>query len=433
MKLTLDFNKNSPEERIDFLQTYIENNSDFSEDNLEMMANYILWAVEKQNNEDFQIESKNSPWSKKRQESSYEALLAQEKETGFPVQMLFANTPQKVIKNKLDREEIRKKLLLNNKPHPLYNVWNELWKNIDITEYQVQYWEKIHGKRREDLPIREELINRLKEISNENFDSFINKLQEESLKWDKFYYLKKKRSLVQLRTEQYILLDFLGQEPILKHSCAIYWEEYNSGFTNFYPFMDTRLMIDDVKEEYFKDDFQNICLKNLKHYDERPKNNILNLMDVNIMRQLILNKKDLEESVSMLPIQEQDILEKLIIFINYYISKCNFPDYLQSILEDKMNKVSNREISEKLLKQYNIHYQENYISTIFTKRIIEEIVRQVELHYKLIECIIMGRTVFKKCSKCGKLLPRNSTYYNKRTSTSDGYFSYCKKCKAGRK
>ena len=95
--------------------------------------------------------------------------------------------------------------------------------------------------------------------------------------------------------------------------------------------------------------------------------------------------------------------------------------------------MSNKDIAKAVEEKFNLSYKENYISTIFTRRIVEPIVEQVEKHYRLIEYITMGRTVFKKCSICGRLLPRNSTYFNKRTATSDGFFSYCKECKARRK
>jgi hypothetical protein len=115
------------------------------------------------------------------------------------------------------------------------------------------------------------------------------------------------------------------------------------------------------------------------------------------------------------------------------VDLCELPPELKRILTLKMSKVNNREIAEILLQEYGLEYKENYISTIFTKRIIEEIVKQVELHYRLIEFITVGKSVFKRCSRCGKLYPRNTNYFNKRTSTCDGFFSNCKKCKTRRK
>ena len=64
MKISLDFNISSPQERVLFLNTYINKSQTYSSDNLEMMANYILWAVEKETSEKFQIESKNRPPNK---------------------------------------------------------------------------------------------------------------------------------------------------------------------------------------------------------------------------------------------------------------------------------------------------------------------------------------------------------------------------------
>ena len=70
MNISLDFHRNSVDERLEFLRDYVGNTSGFSPENLETMANYVLWADEKENGTNYQIESKKSPWAKQRNDIS---------------------------------------------------------------------------------------------------------------------------------------------------------------------------------------------------------------------------------------------------------------------------------------------------------------------------------------------------------------------------
>ena len=454
MKISLDFNIDKSQDRLKFIQDYTENSLlNFTNDNLEMMANYILWAIEKEENIDFQIDSKNSQWIKKR-ETSLEALMEQEQETGMPVESLFKqNLLNK--KPKIDREHILKKLnpsitddfftkIVEHLPleidlskwHPLTQSWFDLWGKIDITEYEVQYWELLHGKRRADLPIRQELIDRLYfhlcySKNSDTLETFLEKLQQNVHNMNGYTHLKKKRELVILRTEQYLLLDAIQPNFLQKHmNTGFYWEEDCKGIDEFFPFMEEKLLLKEITEECFKKDFQNICLKELM-YSDCKKNNKIDLRDTRVVREILLNKQDLEKCT--LSISDREITERLLKFLKYYVDKCEFSEELLLIMNLKSLGISNKEIAQEVKKKFNIEYQENYISTIFTKRIVAAIAEQAELHYKIVEYITMGKNVFKRCSICKQLLPRNGEYFNKRSSTSDGFFSYCKKCKKQRK
>ena len=108
MQLKLDFSIEGSENRINFLNEYIQDQS-FTNDNLEMMANYILWAVEAESNENFEIETKHSPWQSDRH-ISLEALAEQEQETGMPLAAILSDIQVRKTKTKLSREDIVKKL-----------------------------------------------------------------------------------------------------------------------------------------------------------------------------------------------------------------------------------------------------------------------------------------------------------------------------------
>lgn len=508
MNISLDFHRNSVDERLEFLRDYVDNTAGFSPENLETMANYVLWADEKENGNNYQIESKKSPWAKQRNDLSYEGLVEQEQTTGAPMEgALLGGIAAKAKKAKLDRKDVVEKLWQKkdkndnaeeqpdvradpNQPsttntttssdipdmrahpshswtmstscpriedaatyrvngfvfreedwHPMANIWFDLWGQIDQTEYQVQSWELAHGKRRPDLPIREELHQRLEWLlwymgSAQPLSQLEAKLEADSAKWDGYTYLKKKRSLVQMRTQQYSFLDCLGQDTLLHHmNMGMYWEEEERGISNFYPFMDRQLIFEEITEACFTKSFQDNCVRNLTYADtaDRATGRVIDLRKPEVMRNLLLFQPDLADALPNLKIQDREVTESLLYFLKYYIDQCNFGEDLLYILNAKIGKMSNKDIAKAVKEKFNLSYKENYISTIFTRRIVEPIVEQVEKHYRLIEYITMGRTVFKKCSICGRLLPRNSTYFNKRTATSDGFFSYCKECKARRK
>lgn len=457
IKLDLQFELNSPERRLQYLETYLKNldQKTLTPEAIEMMANYVLWSVE---DPDFTIESKNSPWSKgkDKREVSYEGLLEQEQETGVPFNNYVTDVRMKTTKKKLDREQVLNRLYkreekitfeqLINDPsplrnatlwHPMTTAWLDLWFQIDKVEFMVQNWEKEHGKRRADLPIREELHERLKFDLIAHEDSRdLSQLERELIaiqhEWPAYKFLKKKRGLVSLRSQQYDLIDSLQSPLLQRHGAAAYCGEPIKGITAFYPFMDERLLFKDVEERMFDKEFVKLCIRELRYSDEEPSNSI-DLRNPEVIRTLLLMEEELAKFVEEGTLTDTEICAALLHYLIYYVEKCNFSEELRFIMTQKMKRMSNKEIAQRVKEKFNLDYKENYISTIFTKRIVEAIVEQVNLHYKMVEYITMGRTVFKECKICGRLLPRNSTYFNKRTSTSDGFFSYCKECKKRRK
>lgn len=63
MQIKLDFTLDTVDARREYVQEYIKENAErLNNDNLEMLSNYILWAVERQEGIDFGIESKRTPW-----------------------------------------------------------------------------------------------------------------------------------------------------------------------------------------------------------------------------------------------------------------------------------------------------------------------------------------------------------------------------------
>ncbi len=459
MRLNLDFKLDTLEERLQYLDDYIKNNKDFTDANLEMMANYILWKVE---DPDFEVDSNNSPWKNRESKHiSWQAMQEEELEGNRKsIYFQISEVQEKGKKRKLIREEILKKLnfpdcietinaILNNPTGEIPGhdfvlneqkiAWFTLWGQIDKTEYAVQTWELLNGRRRADLPIRQELYERLAFFAFlfkpfPTYQELIDDLNKMAEKWDGYTALKKKRQLVTLRTEQYSLLDSLQGEALQKHgNIGLYWDEPNSGLNGFKPFMSKELLFDDFSDAQFSRQYQNLCIKQLQYADAPLGPKEIDFRDPKTVRNLLAARDDLLTSMESEAYQEYEITSLLIKYLDFYIKKCNFTPDLSYILNAKMNGTPNRQISEYLKINFGLNYKENYISTIFTKRIINTIVKEVEKHYRDIERILMGRSVFKICSCCGKLLPRSPEYFNRRATSNDGFFNYCKNCKNKKK
>lgn len=458
MRLNLDFKLDTTQERLDYLTDYIQDKK-FTDANLEMMANYLLWSVD---DPDFEVDSNNSPWkTRESKHISWQTLQEEELEGNRKsVYQQISEIQEKGKKRKLDRNCVLTKLkytlpsatieaILSDPSAPIPQfeeqldsltiTWFDLWGQIDQTEYKVQYWELKNGKRRADLPIRQELFERLAFFAlyskySGSFNQFIAALEKTAESWDGYTALKQKRQLVALRTEQYTLLDSLQGESLQKHgNIGLYWNDMDNGLRGFKPFMAKELLFDKFQTSFFNRDYQDICIKELQNADAPLDFKEIDLRDPDTVRAVLFARKDLYDSLPELTYQDYEIVSRLLEYIDFYIKQCNFSPELEYILFSKINGSTNRKISEYLKDKFNLDYKENYISTIFTKRIINSIVKEVEKHYKNVEYILMGKNVFKRCSCCGKLLPRNSEFFNKRATSNDGFFNYCKACKIEKK
>ena len=315
--------------------------------------------------------------------------------------------------------------------HPLAADWVYLWRRIDRIEYMVQTWEAAMGRRRADLPIRYELELRidLLRLLNLSGDSR-EELRAEALDWDAYTFLRYKRLLVSLRKEQYILLDGTKGETIQSGSnLSHYWKE-EEGLSDFLPFCNEMFLFDSIKEEYFNPEFQAEVVEALKCMDSCDANNeiMIDFRSPKAVREMIAYREELIESIPTRSIADRESLISLIRYFDYYLKKADLAPELNLIMQRKIEKVRNKEIKEEVKEKFGLDYQENYISTIYTKRVINAINKQAEAHIRLMEYITMGRNAFKNCQECGELLPRNSEFYYKRSSSSDGFTSKCKQC-----
>ena len=432
-RLRLDWSLKYYDERNDFVRDYVTNNEIFKShpatpDELEMMANYILWGKIRETDaplddpESLGLPSKNGDWSKTKKTESLDELMEQ---PGFNEASFCTKNrpPLKIKRETISRSEIRKEA-----PEWLLEEFEQLWKWIDELDLKIGIYELKHGKRTK--PIREQLIKK--------FDDAQIAAAEKSVEsWSGYYYLKQRHELIDLRRRQYALRDSYRSgtifayepyhEPIdppdwevgievlplgMKDECGI--AQY--AFTNW----------DDIHPGMIKDD--DIAKKLTKFYWEKeewkPSGNqqFLDFRDpdhVYAMFQQFYELKDAGEN--------NELTKRLMATLEYYMNAAELTDLQREILDAKLKHDKNIDIAIRVNKKWGKSYTPNYISTIFKQRIVPRICDAAKVHQQKIGAIWFEEE-WKKCSTCGRILLRNEDNFTHKARSRDGFASRCKAC-----
>ena len=120
-------------------------------------------------------------------------------------------------------------------------------------------------------------------------------------------------------------------------------------------------------------------------------------------------------------------LGNLLKTLHFYIEQADLTDIQREILGMKLHKKKNTDIAWDINHKYGKTYTSNYISTIFRQRIIPKINEAAAYHEKVIGNIFFEEE-FKECTCCGELKLRDPDNFTRKSRSSDGYSSRCKKC-----
>lgn len=387
MKLKLNWELPTLEERREFVQKYMAENSSehFTNDNLETIANYLLYGKEPDKNntnvvdrKEIQIKPKHSSYQKAAPES-LEALL---ESPGFNESMLQDGIKYKKVKQTIDRE-----------------------KDADIPGMK-ELWERI-----------DELDHRIKVTEGKEEDENVKPFSTYGL------YVAK-HTLIEMRSNQYMLKDsfrpMMGPgNPADKLLCKpvefeIPWdahEDYSIAPLGLYS--SCRKRFDDMLELEERDYHWN---ENAKYVlDFRNPEHIYHLLDV-YEDFLIISESKLGSLCG-------DIIETL----DWYITAANLGEEKKEILDLKIKKYPVLEIQQILKKKFGTNHSTNYISTIYKQKICEEIASAASLHYdSYMER--ENRSMWKKCNCCGEWKLLDSKNFMRKVRSSDGYNNRCKIC-----
>ena len=192
-RLKLDFTLESAQERVDFINTYIKQFDRLTEKEIVTIEEYLLWGKTDEGIALGAGTGLETKWSKPKEAESLDAVLENPALANSQLYSLNDAILYKKNRDVFNRSEARKQA-----PPFLVRLFEDLWRNIDETELEINFYEERVGKR--DKPPREELLKR---FTNEEIES----IRARSQKLNQYKYLKLRHRLKELRTEQFTIRD----------------------------------------------------------------------------------------------------------------------------------------------------------------------------------------------------------------------------------
>ena len=444
-RLELNFSLITSKERTNFINTYLPTIVNPTPTELETISNYILYGKNENNSslvDDgyVSIESKSSPWTKKSIDS-LDGLLDNANETGAPIEKQYnlistlngnaqiESTPYRVPKEVFSRGECHRALSSSNPL--LLQEFESLWQSIDELDYLTHAYERYTlGKNRKDRP---DLLERLTKKQLAHANSKYKELTS-------LTYSKKRKLLISLRQQQYVLRDSYAPTKLVMTS-QVYSEQDDSlYFDNVLPCgkfitrdsFSNKVFYSEVKDSHFNKGFQSRLLSYVKELDAACSKgeNSFDFTNLEHVVLLVYAKGNLFSSMNE---NEDDTLRnedlnELLDTLDYYVNVANLLPMHKDILELKGQGKTNSTIAEIVNKTYDKGYSENYISNIFRNKCCEEIVEAARRHWKVVERMLGGKEEFKACSTCKKVLLRDLDFFTKKKTAGDGLSSRCKAC-----
>ena len=429
-RLHLDFSISGTIERKDFVDQYVQRPEfilkPLTDDELETIANYILWGKDPDGQSlvqkgDISIETRNKTW----QRDDTESLDAMMESPTFNEASLRKPTE---ARTRIAREVFDRQKALNECPEHMRAIFEELFDRIDKLEMSIHFYEFAHGKRKE--PPRTALTKRFSEAE-------VDAARATSEKWNQFKYLKQRHLIVELRREQFTLRDSYIEKHMRHTPPEPDLDPVNLDFEAEIPVFPLGLVGAPFSELVFKqaDDLNPTTYteKELdvltRHYWNKKEQSRPQLFfdfgELEHVYELFGQLVELEEELDALPLESN--LGKLIATLKYYIALTDLTEAHQEILDLKINKQKNQDIADIINKKYGKSYTANYISTIFRQKIIPRINETANFHALIIENMCFEEN-FKKCHGCGKWLLIDAENFVRKSRSKDGFSTKCKKC-----
>ena len=385
------------------------------------MSNYILWGKNSQGKNAQQegyIELKK--WTQENVES-IDGLLEM---PGFQEASFHSlKEPRlKTAKICFDRERA-----LKEAPEATKQIFLDLFKQIDTIDLTINYYDLFHGRR--SIPPREKLLNSFTKEERQQ-------IQEKAEKLGQYKYLKLKRLLVELRSDQYSYYDTYAARVGPGDSS---WESSAEEPLSIRIGEDIDVFPLGLKDsskisqllfqkELYPSMFNEEELKQISDFLWQKKGiNGLDFTNVDHLLQTYKMRAELWEEQERDPDLFYGAAGGIIDTLIFYEQQAQLTPLQKDILEAKLKKTSNICIAERINKKYNKTYNDNYISTIFHQKILPQIAAAAQNHLLIVENLFYPEN-FKKCRDCGKILFISTDNFMHQKKSSDGFSSRCKKC-----
>lgn len=436
-RLDLDFSLKYTDERAEFVRDYLKTPQFMkrppTNEECETIANYILWGRKRESDKnvvqdkEIQIKTRAGIWDNTAQVESLDGLLEQ---PGFSETSIIAPNAPKWRYPKIDFPS-RAQILAECPDEETRAHFNGLWAQIDELDLELNYYDLAHGKRTK--PPRAELLARFTTEEAARIKARAQKLSQ-------FIYLKKRHLLVELRREQYTLRDTF-HPPVLPNNtpdtpqaleplhldtdipcapCGLLYRTGDNIWEKVFPDNRYPAPVDFTKKELsfllkFYWNRAQLCKSATHYFDFRDESHI-----VNVFNNYDLLNDNIDPDIFSSSKEFQDTL-------NFYTARANLTPAQALILQLKIEKRSNDDISSIVGAQYGKTYTANYISTIFRQKIIPSICDAARIHAEIIENLPYPEN-FKACKTCGKVLLINTDNFVRKARAADGFSNQCKRC-----
>lgn len=434
-RLRLDFSLNTNIERSEFLAHYLDSpmfqQKPPTPDELEVMANYVLWGkdpvtgLNAQQEGITRIETKHHTWDAPNRTESLDGLMEMPTFNEAELRPLDA-VPLRARKVTFDREQA-----LAESPDYLRPTLIELFREIDELDMAICQWELAHGKR--EKPPREALAAVFGEEE-------VAALAERASHWSQFRYLKMRHLLVEKRREAYTMRDSF-RPPVINVTGDESWAGApppsfgvevevlplglrSAADTTPLVFRDWGTL---VPQNYTEKQLRQISdlVWRKKQWQPTDKDFWFDFRDAEHISELIAAWQDLEDAAAH--IGPESTIPQLLATLDYYADRAELGDLLRTILEMKKQKKKNTEIVAVVNETWNKTYPTNYISTLFRQKIIPKIAAAADFHMRQTENLFFEES-FKPCNECGRMLLRAPENYTRKSRALDGYSGKCKRC-----
>lgn len=422
-RLRLDWSITTRSDRNQFIKDYL-NTISFqpNEDELDMMAKYILWGTNKDGlngrQEGLELETASGLWDSQ----SLESLDALTETPGFNEATLRSlnEVPKRKPKLNFSREAARR----TASPDALAAL-EDLWQRIDETDLLLNLYEKRLSKR---TTIRQDLLDR----TTSQYDF----LHARASKLTPFQYLKLKHQLVELRRQQYTIKDSYTT-PIESHSEPLLsipgdmtlGDEISVlplGIISAAPL--TQKVFNPERfpnpSDFTPNDLE--AVTNLL-YKPRPKMMFqFDFRNTDHLYRLVPLIHDLYDSIDpdeTLDLSRAAFLQTWELYRHY----ADLSPIHSDILDLKMRHCSNQVIADIINSKYSKSYKPNYISTLYCQKALGGIAHAAVLHLEIVQSLCFPEN-FKVCKDCGRTLLLNEENFMKRARSNDGFSPRCKKC-----
>ena len=420
--LELDFSLVWRDERVKYVQEHLNEDETFSTSELNTISDYILWGRDRQTGQNGLQEGLDlaSKWNQS--SSKIESLDALIESPTFNESMLRgpSDPPMKV-----QREVFSRSLTRKNAPAHLLPDFETLWRQIDETEFLVQQYELDHQKRKS--PIRETLLGRFAPPE-------IDTLKSRARQLSPYHFLKLKRELVDLRTQQYILRDSYAQ-TLMSNPTPSYEVQEPPSFGEEvelrpFNFVDRGVLFEKIwrldrfpePKDFSEEELNEISkllwrpghqLQEWRYFDFRDREQLYTMFN---MRDELENAADTGSN-----------FEQFKRILDCYVALAQLEPMHRRLLDLKLSKASNQVIVDKINKEFGRKYSSNYISTLYVQKCLQGICDAATHHFDVMQNIFFPEN-FKICKDCGRALLLNETNFVKRARSSDGFSPRCKAC-----